>query len=350
MIRLKNSVKKVLGCFAVISAAVLFIVRSESVAAGVFSSMKLCVLTVIPFLLPFMVLSNYVIMSGMASAAGGFFDRICRALFRLPGEAACIIIMSLIGGFPVGAKMIDSALENGILNKNQARRMQLFCVNAGPAFIINIVGSSMLHSRKAGVILLISTVLSSLTTGVVSRFFDKPEKKQVVPVMKESKGTALVESVENSVGSIITVCGWILVFGALRQIISDAALPDDFKLWSDLLFEVTQGCTAAVRSFPLPVTALVLGFSGFAVHAQIFPFLSGAGLRYRVFFTSRVINGALAAMYSGILFRLFPCDVQVFASDSQLLPVSFSVSTYASAAAIITCALIILDLAPTEKV
>lgn len=346
---MKNSVKNILSYSAVIFIAVTFIIRAESAAAGVFSAMKLCVLTVIPFLLPFMTLSNYTVKSGTLSSAGRFFDKPCKALFRLPGEAAGIIIMSLIGGFPVGAKMTDASLEDGIINKNQARRMLLFCVNAGPAFIINIVGASMLHSRKAGIILLISTVLSALSMGGASRFFDKESALRTARTVRKDKRAALADSVEDSVKAMISVCGWILVFGSLRQIISDAPLPSDLKLWSDLIFEVTAGCTAAVRSFPLPVTAFVLGFSGLAVHAQILPFLGCAEMKYRIFFAARALNGALAAFYSGILFRLFPCEVQVFAADAQLMPISFSVSAYASISAIITCALIILDLAPKGK-
>ena len=256
----------------------------------------------------------------------------------------------MTGGFPVGAKMISSAVENGIITKNQGKRMMLFCVNAGPAFVINAVGVSMLGSRKAGVILLASTITASLLTGVASGFFKKEEKEAIITAITTNKSSALSESVDSAVKTMLPVCGWILVFGAVRQITNDAGLSENFRRLTDLLFEVTNGCASSSKFFPLPVTAFVLGFSGFAVHAQILPFIHESGLEYKVFFASRALNGALAAAAAELLFRLFPCTVQVFNSESQIIPVAFSVSAYASTAAIFTAVLIILDLAPTAKV
>ena len=351
MIKVKNTAKKFLMLAIVISTAVVFLLCSESASKGVINSMRLCASTVIPSLLPFMVLSGYVVNSGLMSDFGRFFERPCRMIFRLPGEAALIIIMSLTGGFPVGAKMISSAIEKGSLSKNQGRRMMLFCVNAGPAFIINAVGVSMLNSRKAGVILLVATVCASIIMGILSRFFEKKDKKHIsVGKIPQDKSGAISSSVSDAVKSMILICGWIVVFGAVRQIVNDTDYLHGIRLWSDLLCEVTGGCAAAVNNFSLPVVGFVLGFSGFAVHAQILTFIDKCGLKYRFFFAARALNGAISAVIAELLFKLFPCTVQVFSSDTQMMPVAFSVSAYASAAAIFTAALIILDLAPKKKV
>ena len=346
---MKNTVKKVFACLLTLSAAVLFLVKNESACAGAVYSMKLCAAAVIPSLFPFMVLSMYAVRSGIAESAGRIFDVPCRKIFRLPGEAAFIILMSLTGGFPVGAKMISSAVESGILTEKQGRRMMLFCVNAGPAFIINIVGQSILDSKKAGVILLLSTVISVLAVGFFTRFSDS-EEKNIPPLKSEKNKTgALTESVESSAKSMLLICGWIIVFGAVSRIISDAPLPEKLSLWADMLCEVTNGCKTSAENFPLPVTAFTLGFSGLSVHAQIMPFAENTNLKYGTFFLFRLVNGILSAVVSAVLFHFFPCEVQVFASSSEIVPVTFSVSAYASAAAIITASLIILDLAPAKK-
>ena len=331
-------------------AAVLCIVKNDSAAEGVISSLKLCASTVVPSLLPFMVLSSYIVSSGMASDAGRMFEIPCRKIFRLSGEAGFIILMSLVGGFPVGAKMTASAVEKGILTENQGRRMMLFCVNAGPAFIINIVGQSMLGSRKAGMILLTATVSSSLFVGFISRFFDNENGAGSIHQRSENKSAAFISAVEGSVKTVIMICGWIVVFGALRNIIGVTWIPREIKLWADMLFEVTEGCRFSSKNFPLPVTAFVLGFSGLAVHAQILPFLDSVNLKYRLFFSSRIISGAVAAVLSAALLHFFPCEIQTFAADARIIPISYSVSVYASISAIITASLIILDLAPTRKV
>lgn len=350
MISVKNTVKKAVKYIFVCALSVLFLAESKSASEGAASAIRLCAETVVPSLLPFMVLSGYMVKSGMMSSAGRRFDSICRKIFRLPGEASCIILMSIIGGYPVGAKMTASAAENGIINENQGKRMMLFCVNAGPAFMVNIVGASVLGSEKAGVIMLASTVISAMIMGFIGRFFESGAEIPKIGRLPRNKNDALTASVEDAVKTVILVCGWIIVFGALRQIAGDLSPSREIRLWIDMLCEVTAGCRTSAKNFSLPVTAFVLGFSGFAVHAQILPFLDAVKLKYRFFFASRALNGALSAVTAGTLFKLFPCDIQVFSSNAQITPAAPSVSVWGSAAAIITASLIILDLAPRQKV
>ncbi len=257
--------------------------------------------------------------------------------------------MSIIGGFPVGANMIASSVENGMLNKSQGRRMMFFCVNAGPAFVINAVGVSLLNSKKAGIILFVSMVISSLITGMITKLFDKSPKDCFIEFSLPKNTGNIVKAVEDSVKAMISVCGWILVFGSIRKIICDLQMPHSVNVWAEMVFEVTSGCNTAAHNFPLPVLGFVLGFSGFAVHAQLLPCLEATEMKYSLFFASRAVSGAMCCGVAGILFNLFPCDVQVFASSVQPVPVAFSVSGYASAAAIFTVLLIILDLAPVKK-
>lgn len=46
------------------------------------------------------------------------------------------------------------AISDGRISQSDAQRMTLFCVNAGPAFVIGGVGAGMLGSVRAGVIIL----------------------------------------------------------------------------------------------------------------------------------------------------------------------------------------------------
>ena len=61
--------------------------------------------------------------------------------------------------------------ETKQISLNQARRMSLFCVGAGPAFLITAVGTVLLGNTKLGIILLVSQLISGLILGIISRFF-----------------------------------------------------------------------------------------------------------------------------------------------------------------------------------
>lgn len=328
---------------------VVVVIKAESSAEGAKYALEMCAGTVIPSLFPFMIISSYLLKSDLFSSLGQKGEKVCRCLFDLPKESGVIFLMSLIGGFPVGAKMISDCVKNGKLTSNQGKRMLLFCVNPGPAFVINIVGVFMLGSKKAGVIILTSLCASSFVSGIASRVFKKDEEITVKYKKVTSYGI-LYESVNDSIKSMISICAWIVIFGAIQFIINDISLPQNAKLWLAMVSEVTNGCRIAASEFPLPITAFILGWSGFSVHAQIMQYVSSVGLRYKYFFVARMINAAMSFGVSSVLFKLFPCEVSVFSNVSEIIPQAVSVSVPAAIAMIFLFALVILDLAPGRKV
>ena len=157
-----------LGLFTVIIFICLFAKSSECVN-GVKEGIMLCVNSIIPTLFPFMIVSRFIVNSGLGDFFGSFFTKITQKLFKLPGICSFVIIMSMIGGFPVGAKMTCDLLESGKINENEAQRLNLFCINAGPAFVIGTVGEIFAKSRRLGVLLFVCCVSSSLLVGIMSR-------------------------------------------------------------------------------------------------------------------------------------------------------------------------------------
>ena len=127
-------------------------------------------------------------------------------------------------------------------------------------------------------------------------------------------------------------------------------MPQKAEIWLKMLAEVTTGCAAVVKTYPLPLTAFVTGFCGLCVHCQVLPFLNKTGLPYRIFISVRSLNAAMAAAISHFLFSLFHCEISVFSFSGSITPVAWSVSFTASAAFLMTLSIIILDLAQKEKV
>ncbi len=142
-----------------------------------------------------------------------------RLLFGLPGCAATAILMSMIGGYPVGAKAVSELKESGELTESQCSRMFCFCVNAGPAFLIFAVGSNMLGSVQVGVILYASQLIASLLIGIGSRFFLKEKREAKTPPCtapkRQSAIDAFVNAVADTAKSMLTVCAFVALFAAL---------------------------------------------------------------------------------------------------------------------------------------
>ena len=344
--------KIILSLIAVISFIAAFFYDPSLMSGGARNGLMICAVTIIPSLFPFVVLSDFLIRSGLCEVIGSAMSGITGKIFRLPGCASCVIFMSLIGGFPVGAKMTSQLVDNGSLTAEQGRRLMLFCVNAGPAFIISAVGVSMLSSRKAGVILYTSLVITSLFTGFISRFFAAKESETEIKKCIVFDSGALVDSVSESTSTMLNICAWILFFSCAISYAVKLPVGESTLRWINMISEVTNGCINAAGHFPVCVLALVLGWSGFAVQCQVYPYVRKTGLPILRFMLSRLFNGGVATAVAWALFKAFPCDINVFASASGLMAKPYSVSVSAAVGMLTLGAFAVLDsdLARKKKV
>ena len=300
---------------------------------GAAEGILLCGRVLIPSLFPFMVLTGFIVKSGADRIISVPFGFLFHRLFRVPKALGAPVLLGLIGGYPVGAHLISERVKTGELDVKTARRAACFTVGAGPAFIINAVGSSMLGSAKAGVLIFAASLLSSITLGFFSRFFSRSEKS--LPV-KNRGGSGIsdsfVLSASEACTSVLTVTGFVVLFSALISLIKLAGLPfyaakllpflSEAEAGS-LIFsflEVVTGCAHSSSSrFPLELTAFALGFGGLSVHCQILALLKDINLKYAVFFLARLMGAALTVIFLKILLLLFPVSVTV--SGGKTVPV-----------------------------
>ena len=320
----------------------------REITDGVRQGLSLCAAAVIPSLFPFMTLCTFVVRSGLHASAGKRCARVMQALFRLPGSAAGAVVLGLCGGYPVGARMAAQLYRAGSATRSQAQRICLFCVAAGPAFVIGTVGASMLGSRALGRILFLALTLSNLTLGVLLRFTDEPSAQtNVTLVPRQPLARSLCESVAAAGEAMLPLCAWILLFSGicavLRRMPSGAALP------LICLAEVTNGCKTGVEAgLSLPLLAAILGFGGLSVHCQVMPDVLACGVPLSRFWAFRALSGALAAVYCIALERMFPMAQTTALLRTDISVHAVSVSAPVSAALLATAAVFILNTSSPE--
>ena len=91
-----------------------------------------------------------------------------------------------------------------------------------------------------------------------------------------------------------------------RSILPILLHPRIKTLWVRLLLQPISA------HLPLPILSAVIGFGGFAVIAQISPYLSKCGVSVKQFVSWRAINSALSATICSVILQLFPQTVTVF--------------------------------------
>lgn len=330
---------------------------------GARTGLLLCAEVVIPTLFPFLALSSFVIQLGIAEWFGKWFTRLTSALFRLPGISAPVLILGILGGYPVGAKACAELVEKGALTRAEGNRLLSFCINSSPAYIIGAVGTGLLHSAKAGLLLYAAHVLASLLTGLLlgARETRQPlSALKARPVKHLSAPSALVTSVTGAASSMLGICAFVVFFSAVSTLLFSTGLVEySARLlamlpgmhWFDAataqtflrgFLEVSGGCDAAVRNglAVLEILSAFLSWSGVSVIFQVLSAVRGTGLSARGYVLSRPLHMLFSILLTILLFNLFPVAIPTMSNA-----VSFGLSMHnapASAALLFACALLLL--------
>ena len=213
---MKKHFARLLLPLGVLCAAAALLFYPTQAAAGAKRGIGYCVDILIPSLFPFMALSVFVVKSGLAASMGRLTAGPCRILFGLPGSAAAAIVMSMVGGYPVGARAVAALCQEGEITPQEAARMLCFCVNSGPAFVLSVVGAGLLRNAQAGVILLASQLSASLLLGILcSLGVSRKQRGKAVSQKGMGAAQALICSASDAARSMLSMCCFVILFAVL---------------------------------------------------------------------------------------------------------------------------------------
>ena len=298
---------------------VILLLKAKEAREGAADGIRICLSVLIPSLFPLMAVTNLLVNTGVCASASSALCRPANILFGVSGAVAPVLLLSLLGGYPVGAGGVASLYRQGVIGRQEAKQASLFCVCAGPGFIVSYIGEALLGSAQVGLLLFATQILSVLLTGITVRlFFHQSAEKPVSgtagkpPALPFSQ--ALVTAVTDAAQSMLGVCAFVVFFSALTEIlgkmVTNAAVVP-------VLYTVLEVC-GAVRelSFTRPLTdiAFAVGFGGICVHFQLFAALKEVKVNKLLFFLCRIIQGGLAALLMQIALWILPQSVPVFST------------------------------------
>ena len=122
------------------SIILLFILFPDMVAEGAKLGLTLWFHTVLPALLPFMILSGFMIKQNVTGAVSRVVYPVFARLFGLSKAGCYPAVIGLLSGYPVGAKTTAQLYKEGMLSKEEAQYLLTFCNNASPMFLLEYIG------------------------------------------------------------------------------------------------------------------------------------------------------------------------------------------------------------------
>ena len=270
---------------------------------------------VLPSLLPFFFFTKILSLMPNTQSFTKVFNKPISKLYNCPSIASYICIMSMISGYPVGAKLTSEFFKNNIISSNQAHRIISFCSTSGPLFIIGSVGTSLFGNKTCGILIFVSHIISSLINGLLYRKY-KLDSTNTPYTVHPTHNNLLNDSMYNTINSVMLVGGFIAISFVVIDIVNNLKLlyPIEYLLnnvfglsqHSNLsssiingIMEVTRGCVDLSSSSLSPyITSIIacglISFGGFSVHLQSIVFLQDCKIKYRYFLLTKITHSLLS--------------------------------------------------------
>ncbi len=311
---------------AVVFILIIIILTNPALySASVLEGITLFFIAVFPGLFPFMFLTKLLTSLGAVKKISAKFSPITQFLFGTHGISSYVFIMSILSGYPIGAKLICDLYCANIISQKDAKKMCAFCTTSGPIFIIGSVGIAMFGSAIVGIILYISHILSSILCGII---FSGKRSKQTQELKICDNQTLpdnlLASTMKDTVESILLVGAYITIFFLLADILTNIGFlnPIIYILNKILSFfninnlgngivcgilEVTRGCKILSQTqniYSVCFMCSCISFSGLSIIMQSMSFLKKCKIKAPYFISVKCLHAVLSFIICLILCKI----------------------------------------------
>ena len=302
-------------CFMSIFSLTMILKNSEIAIEYMQIGLRLCAVSVIPSLFPFMVVSELLVACGFGKFLGRYLGKPFRSLFGISPAGSSAVLLGAVCGFPIGAKTAVSLYDRGMISRDETEKLLTFCNIPSSGFLISAVGVSLFSNRQFGIFLYLSALISSLLIGVLGKrrrtmgSTDLPASPFLSEVLSVSTFTSAVSS---ATASMLSVCSYVVFFssiiGCLSHLLRGPSIPDFLEALLFGVFEISSGVSAASILTDPAVGAVICGFiigwSGISVHFQILSLCGNRGISFFPYFVSKLFQGILCGVAAWVYVKL----------------------------------------------
>lgn len=261
----------------------------------VFNGINIWFYQILPNLFPMFILSCFLLNYGFAYYLAIIFEKPFRLLFKVNGISTYIFFMSMLSGFPSGAKYIKELYSDNLINKQEATKLLTFTHFASPLFIIGFIGS--LIGIKMALFTLFVHYSTNIIIGVIFRNYSDLNTKKIT-ISQKPFGVVLNNSIKSTIDTLLMILGTIIFFNIINSIIINTNLPILFKYIVNISLEMTNAINylKEINCLNVMLIVMVLSFGGICVHFQVLSIISDTKIKYQPYLLARLLHALISGM------------------------------------------------------
>lgn len=305
------------------------ILNAENSIASAKEGLYIWLNLLLPSLFPFIFISNLLISFGFVRFLGKFLEPIMRPVFNVSGSGIFPFLLSMLSGYPVGAKLSASLRLNNTISNVEGNRLISFSSTSGPLFILGTVMIGMLGVNAAPLFIL-PHYLAVITVGILFRFYGEDKEYPRIKDKEDDNqystlGTSMGFAVKDSMNSMLLIGGYVIIFTVIIDLLLGSPTFNGLiinissvfqinpKILKGLLagaIELTNGCYIVSNlnidfTYKVLIINFLIGWGGFSINSQAISFISQTDLNIGIYLIGKVLHGAFSALYTYIIYFLF---------------------------------------------
>lgn len=270
------------------------------ITTEILEALKVFINTLFPSIFPFFLVSDLLISYNFPITLNKYLKGVTKRIFHVEGASSFVIIMSMLSGFPSGAKYIKTLLDRKLIDIDEANYLITFTHFANPLFVLTVT-KGLFKSTRLSYIILICMYLSNLILGFIIRPKQiKNNKKSLVPLKVPNFSTNLTSSIISSSKLLVIIlgntCFFYIVTGLITKLFHHNQL---VTILINGFFDITRGITSLTNlSGFITLKAILiltfLAFGGININMQVASIISNSNIKYTNFLIGRLCQCAIS--------------------------------------------------------
>ncbi len=224
------------------------------------------------------------------------FGFIFHKIFKLSSYGSLITILSLVGGTPSSAYMINNIYLDNKISKDEADYLLKFTYFANPLFLYNIL-FQIFNSDFISFKIIFAVYISNF----IIILFSRKEFSNTLTFNKSSISFSkvLVNSIKKNMNIMISILGTITFFFLISNVLS--LYFSNIDLLIKGVLEITIGLESLLNinlniNIKEIISVLIISFGGLSIHMQVYGAICESKLNYMSFLKGRILASIIAVI------------------------------------------------------
>ena len=250
--------------------------------------------TVLPTLLPFLILTNLLLETGAIHLLSKLTKPLFCRLFHVSEYGSIVILSGFLCGYPLGSKFTADLLCRQKISYREASYLLSFCNNTSPMFIITL--------PTLGILIGSPVLCSFLFRKELIVYGEGHSTASPSRIKQETNGGLFDDCIMNGFETITKIGGYMMLFTILIEL--GSLLPFENPDLSPLLLsplEMTTGIVSICQSslafcWKYIFSLALISFGGFCCLVQTASMLQGSGLSIVPYITQKLITAVVTSL------------------------------------------------------